>query len=301
MRRSLLPLLVLAACGGSSPPADPPAPAPAPAVAETPPAPAPDEPVLLDAGEAPRYPLRYRIPVGTQRAMEMVMTMKMDLAGTKIETPPMVTSGPVDVHEVGRDGVLTTRWTIDDTDVHPTPTSDPTMVDTLRAELAKLEHLVLETRFSERGQVLDSQLLTPAPTAELQQTFDNMANSTRNLVTALPVEEVGRGARWTIDDEMPSNGVTFTVHNEMELLDVTATTARIRGDVEMKAARQTLRTAAGEVPIEAVGRGQTEVLIDLTTFESDLTSNVEITMHMDVGTGQPMTMHMTMGMRMVLR
>jgi hypothetical protein len=299
MRAPALTLLALAACGGTQP--APPAPAPVAAEAPAPRQPVPGEPFVVEPGEEPRYQLRYRVPSGTRRSAEMVMDMAMDLAGTQVVTPTMIMTGPIDVTEVGRDGTVTAVWTVDDTDVRPTPGANPAMLDPMRTELEKLEHMVFQTRFSERGQIHGVEVLTKPPTAELEETFRDVSGNTKDMVTAVPVEAVGRGARWTIDDEMTSKGVAFDVHTEMEVVAVSETTVTLRGVIEMSAARQTIDVQGTPVPIEASGRGQSEVTIDFTTYQSTVSSSVAISMQMDVGTGQPMVMDIAMGIRMTTR
>jgi hypothetical protein len=294
MRLSLPLLLALAACGGSPAPA----PAPPPPV-EPEPVAGPDDPVLLDAGAEPRRRLRYRLVEGT-RQHEMDFTMSMDIAGQVIETPPMLMGGSLEVRDIAADGSHQQIWLCDRTDVRPFPTSDPAVVDALRSSMAALEGMRMRMHYSDRGRLLDTETTGGSLPPEAQQTYDQVTDGMQNLVTTLPVEAVGVGARWSLDEEKVTNGLTMRLHTVTEIVELTETSVRLRARMEMDVPRQDMPSDAGPMPVVGGGGGTVDTTVDLTTLASSLTSRIDLEFVVDPD-GARVTMQLAIGMGMRVR
>jgi hypothetical protein len=298
MRRTLPLLVILAACGSRAPA---PAPAPVPPPAEPEEVAGPDDPILLDAGEEPRHRLRYGVAEGARREHVMEMAMTLDVGGQEIVTPPMAMLGWLEVRNVASDGTHTQVWVCERTEIRPTPASTPAMNDAMRASMKQLEGMRMRMRYTGRGKLLETETTGGSLPAEAQENLDQVSSNLRNLITTLPVEAIGVGARWATDQEQTASGMTIQVHTETEVVDISGTGLRLRGRLTMTVPRQDVQSDQGPIPMQGSGGGTLESTIDLATLESTMSSRIELEFVVDPEGAQPVTMRMGVEMSVAVR
>jgi hypothetical protein len=154
-------------------------------------------------------------------------------------------------------------------------------------------------RHTDRGRVIESE--TRGGTPESQASMDDMMSNMESMLASLPVEAVGRGARWSVDRETARSGFAFVMHTESEVLDVTETSVRLRSTVEIRVPRQEMASAAGPVPVAGSGGGRGETTLDLTTMESSIVTDVDFSVITDPDGAQPSTTRITIGLSMRAR
>ena len=251
--------VALAACNGREP-AAPSRPAPSDAA----PVEARDraDPELLDPGAEPRVVLRYRVPPGTRRALELEYELMPPI-------PTMSIAGTIEVTTV-TDGVLTMRTTYSDTAVRGhagTSAADLAAVD---ENLATVRGVVFVTRMTDRGRSLGGAVEGDAPPA-VHAMVATLADSTSGAI--FPVEPVGVGARWRVVQPHALQGIDGELVDEWTLEAIDGDRIRLRS----------VQTAKGPLPpveggdVSFDGRGTVVQTVDLATYERELVTEMHIT------------------------
>ena len=215
--------LVLTACGTEAPsstsdpsPSAPSIATPSPTVVPTTATTADDAPVtaagpsveveLLDPGADPRRELRLSPEPGDRGAVDMRMTMDIDLAldgqpAPGVEIPPMLMGFELVVDEVSADAV-TMSYTYDRVGLDgPDPGG-------MEQALKGIEGLSGSATTTRRGAYLDGRIDVPSGAdpamAQMLTQFDQQMAS---LTVPMPEEPVGVGARWRVTTGLELNGV----------------------------------------------------------------------------------------------
>jgi hypothetical protein len=256
VRRSLVLVIALAACGGASkPPAAPPA---ATATPEAPAA-APKDgvPVVLDAGAEPRYALRYHPSAGAQQAMTFRMDMGMTMDGVELPIPTMTMEAVQQVVAVADDGTSTMRMTFTRASAEPRPDLTPEQHAQVQGMLRRYENVGMSSKMTVHGQVYDVEV-DPGTPPDIAKSFEQI----QMAFQALPAEPIGRGARWTTHGTkaIEGNAGTIVFDGTYEALEVDAEHIRIRAEVVL-ATDDTSTT-------KVTGSAHGESVVDLRTFRS---------------------------------
>lgn len=279
----------------STPPTPPDAaPAPVPVVAQVPPvvdaAPAPlpqkaSHPglELVSAGAEPRFPLRYQAAKGTKQHMTMTMAMTMTLTpNPPILFPEMVIGADVTAVDVDDDGDMTLEIELTGADVKDVAGSQ-IPADQVKAQMGDVAGMKTQMRVDPLGQMTDLQGTAIQTMQQQQMGFDQ-------LVAALPAEPVGVGAKWKIKQKIDQGALRLDQTVTVEVVEVTATTAKLKTRGRLSAPAQKLDFQGAEVDVErTTGSSQTTLSIDFTRLVPTVRGSVEMTMKMSAG-GEKATM-----------
>jgi Family of unknown function (DUF6263) len=166
---------------------------------------------LLDAGSEPRSELAYAPASGPapRLAMKMDMALRMTSSG---RAAPEATVPPItmllDVNVGAKTG---SEWKIDGNlagvSVDGTGPQQEGIAAAMRPQLELLKGLRMEYWLGPRGSVRDMKLTLPAGLPpQVQQLLSGMNQSFESMVSPLPAEPVGVGAKWQVVSRISSAG-----------------------------------------------------------------------------------------------
>lgn len=227
---------------------------------------------LVDAGAEPRQPLRFRLTEGTVQDLEVAMDMTMDLSGTGDAAdasdangtiPTIVMPLTAEVIDLDDRGSARIDATYLDAIVDPGATTDPDERADLEDALSMLGGSTISITQSSRGQLIY---------ADADGFDDAFGSSGMDLTRQLadftvpfPVEAVGVGAVWTVEQQIESDPVVLDQR-------ATYTVTAIDGDLISVVSRVELTLAPGAGDLGADGTiehytvtGDGTTIIDLTS------------------------------------
>jgi len=216
--RRLLPLILVAACGGTSKPA-PTAPLPEEAKAAPPPAAkepaAPTEPAkpapptgpvevkipalqttvkVVSGGKGKKEALRYTVKQGAKQAVELAMDFSGKQDTEEQVVPTIVLIGEAETRAVDKDGNAEYTVTVTGTDAR-TVTGSQVPVEKFKAVLGTLAGLTIGGTIGTTGVAGDVTLRIEKPQENAADTLE-LLRLTFPTLPVLPKEAVGVGAKW---------------------------------------------------------------------------------------------------------
>ena len=167
---------------------------------------------VLDAGPEPRSDLSYALTKGTSQKMAMAMDMAVSVK-TKGQTMPQTPMPRMTMifDTTSADKNAAGEFKIDarltGTSVDPNGGQQEQMARALRPQIEALKGLGMLYWVNPKGHVHDVKLDVPAsaPPAA-QQIMNGMSQSFESMVTPLPPDPVGVGARWQVVSRISTGG-----------------------------------------------------------------------------------------------
>jgi hypothetical protein len=167
---------------------------------------------LLEPGAEPRSDLSYALTKGSSQklAMTMDMSMGVKVKGQSAPTMPMprmtmtFDNGATDKNPAGEHRIESRLTGVS---VDPAGGQQEQMANALRPQLEAMKGLGMLYWVNPKGRVHDVKMDLPAamPPAA-QQLLGGMSQSFESMVTPLPAEAVGVGARWQVVSRASSGG-----------------------------------------------------------------------------------------------
>jgi hypothetical protein len=254
---------------------------------------------ILSEGAEPRFQLKYQAPAGTKQKMEMSMDMTMDIAGMgKMTTPTIIMLGDMEVVSVAADGKSTNKMTFTGVEVKDTKDSMPGAGDAIKDAMAKIKGTSTTMVLEPNGKVVSVEVDAPNDPM-LAQTMDQAKQGLDKMVTQLPDQAVGKGAKWRVKQTIEQGGIKMDQTIAFEVVEITATTAKLKGVLSMSAPKQTMDQGGISATVEKMdGNGTTELDIDFTKVVPTVTAAIDMDMKMTaMGQAQEMGMSMKMKIR----
>jgi hypothetical protein len=156
---------------------------------------------LLDAGEEPRAPLRYRLTAGSRESLVLELSNELKLAVGDMNAPvrsPLVRV-TIDVAVKATGARLELEGTLLSLAVPDDPAIAPRVVTALRSDLERLAGTAWTASFSDRGELLRVALPAPADAnTQVMTTLGQIRDAIRLLLPPLPEPPVGTNARWQV-------------------------------------------------------------------------------------------------------
>lgn len=172
--------------------------------------------VLLDPGKGPRKPLRYDLPGAYKDKIKMTMTMAMDMnmgpgQSMKMQLPPIYMEMELSVVEKLGNDEMRCKFAVTGADVLPGGDKlFEAMRDQLKAELNKVVGAAGTMIMNNRGVTRDMNLALPSNMdPNMRQTMESSRQAMEQMSSPLPVEPVGIGARWQVDQRIEQNGLVL--------------------------------------------------------------------------------------------
>jgi hypothetical protein len=269
MRKQLLALVLVAACGGKQKhvdtvplPPDPkvteeekkPAEEKPPAEAPKPPEPQPiDLPLasatptvkLVNAGKGKKTALKLAPKAGLKQQLEIAL----DFVGSEQEqgkdkkedtAPTVVLAGELETKEVAADGTSKFQLTLSGVDAKATPASK-VPVDQFKEVVGKLNGATIGGTVSPNGSASDLNLHVDKADQTIIGALAYMKTAFMPIWPVLPAEPVGAGAKWTVTTtEKIADQVDVTKTVSYELVSVKGTTWTIKAAAKITGTDQEL-------------------------------------------------------------
>ncbi|HYE61369.1 MAG TPA: hypothetical protein VD997_05180 [Phycisphaerales bacterium] len=169
---------------------------------------------LIDAGAEPRVQLRYAPAVGSTNTVNIRMSMssQADFAGKvmQMSTPSVVIRMDQAVKEVAPGGDITYDATF------TTMTTDGAGTNPMEAQLIKdalnaMQGMTARVVVSSRGETRSADFKLPeTAAAAAPEMVDKIRTMLNQLVTPLPVESVGKGAKWEVSAVVDNLGLSMS-------------------------------------------------------------------------------------------
>ena len=167
---------------------------------------------VLDQGAEPRSDLSYALVKGTSQKMVMAMDMAVGVktkGQTMPQTPMPRMTMTFDTSATDKNGAGEFR--IDShliaTSVDPSGGQQEQMARALRPQIDAMKGLGMAYWVSPKGRVHDVKLdMPPSVPAAAQQIMNGMSQSFESMVTPLPANPVGVGARWQVVSRLNTGG-----------------------------------------------------------------------------------------------
>ncbi len=264
---------------------------------------------LIDAGAAPRAPLRYQYQAGTTERVtsEMAISMAQEVNGQltpAMAMPPTRTVMETRITDVAADGSAQVEMRTVSAEAAPGPTStgDARPTDSL----VTMSRLAGRYRVDALGRTLQADVsLTPATGPEpdrpsTDRLLTEINGVSTNQASMFPDQAVGTGARWRVTTTQAFMGVNMQMTQEYTLRSR-------KGDIvelDMKMSGPVLDTgsaalAGAPAGIQQVANASGTATVDLRRLNPRMSMQVDN--EVSQGTvGQPGASRMKMQMRMTL-
>jgi hypothetical protein len=239
---------------------------------------APGDPVvtLLEPGDEPRAPLRYRYTAGRRTSLfvDMGTTMTMAVGNqpkTTIDAPPVRLALDTEVLEVAAStGTAQTRSTVERVDVMARPSDPPELVEAVARETGSLVGMGTDVRITSRGFVRNVKLNVPENVnPKLRSIIEDARNMTQQTCGAFPKESVGLGAHWRVDSKIKTSILTVEQTALVTLIERDENRVVLSVTVHQTAPKQRLEladlTPGTEATLESYvghGNGRSETPLD---------------------------------------
>jgi hypothetical protein len=167
---------------------------------------------LLEPGADPRSDLSYALTKGTAQKMAMAMDMAVAVktkgqAMPQTPMPRMTMIFDTSVADKNAAGEFKIDSRLVGTSVDPNGGQQEQMARALRPQIDAMKGLGMAYWVGPKGNVRDVKLDMPAGMpAAAQQIMNGMSQSFESMVTPLPKEPVGVGARWQVVSRLSTGG-----------------------------------------------------------------------------------------------
>jgi hypothetical protein len=181
---------------------------------------------LIDPGKEPREKLRFRYEAGKVERVKLVngTTMSVEVGEKKLATPRMPDveiQTALKVLSVDGGGGARRELTIERVSLASGVDLEPGTRDELLKMLKTIENLTGRHRVDSRGRLTSMELDKSAVAGpQLTQLMDQLEQSFSQLGAAFPEEEVGEGARWTVNTEVVQQGMRLRQSASYELTEL---------------------------------------------------------------------------------
>jgi hypothetical protein len=265
-----------------------------------------DDVVLLAAGGEPRRALRYVFHPGSRERMKMDMRLTMAMGiGEKqrapVTIPSMITMMRIDSQRLTSAGNLVQTFAIESVDVAKDPAGNPKVQEAVEKDLPKLVGLSGEAETTTRGQtVRGSVSVPPGVSQQVASMLEETQRSIREMTVPLPVQPVGRGARWTSTSVVHMNKMNVTRTGSYTLTQLDGDRGTLDVEIALGAPAQDVDNGQGpRIRLESMsgkGRGSRRFDLQRLVPTSDLDLTIEVAMSVEAqGAKQPVTVNTTMG------
>jgi hypothetical protein len=274
-------------------PTDPPAPPPIiPDAAPAPTTPATPTPAakakageleLLGTGDEPRFALRYQFTEGAGEALAMTTEMTMTMSPEPpVLFPETVVEASVAAISVDADGTMSLEITLTGADAKDVDGSKIPAAQ-VKAQMGDVVGMKTTILVDAHGHMTDEHGAAIQQIEQTQMGFNQLA-------AALPIEPIGKGAKWRIKQHFDQGELKIDQVMTFEVIAVTATTAKLRSTGKLTAPPQTIDWQGQKVDLEkTTGTSQATMTIDFARLVPDVRGTVEMTMRMNGG-GEKATM-----------
>lgn len=204
---------------------------------------------VLEQGAEPRSDLSYVLTKGTSQKMAMAMDMAVGVkthgqAMPQTPMPRMTMTFDTSVADknAGGDFKIDSRLTA--TSVDPNGGQQEQMAKALRPQIDAMKGLGMIYWVTPKGHVHDVKLdVPPSVPAAAQQIMNGMSQSFESMVTPLPSDPVGVGAKWQVVSRISTGGADILQSAIYTLKSRSGPKATLEVTILQLAANDTIHTA----------------------------------------------------------
>lgn len=228
---------------------------------------------LLEPGAEPRKALRFHPKPGDKQSMLMTMKIGMDIKMGEMENPPvklpvMKLAMDVTVKDVASNGDISYDIVTTDASVVDDPDVIPQVADAMKNALAGIKGLGGKGVVSSRGISKGAEVKAPeGADPQVSQFVDQIRETISRVVTPLPEEPVGAGAKWEARMPIKSQGITLNQKETSELASIDGDHGSVKTSVSQTASNQKIQNPmmpGTKVDLAKMsGNGTGEVTFDL--------------------------------------
>jgi hypothetical protein len=190
----------------------------------------------------------------------------------EVVLPPVRIVVAIDPQSVSADGDLTYAWRVTSSAVAAQDGDRSPLVEGMRAEVAAVEHLSGTATVTTLGLTttisLDPGSLADAAAGTTGQMVEQVRQTLRDLAAPLPVESVGRGARWEKLSQLASKDARITQTDTFTLAEAVRTAGVLDDVLAQTAPSQPLRVlgaSGSQARMESMlASGDAKVRFDLS-------------------------------------
>jgi hypothetical protein len=240
---------------------------------------------LVEPGEEPRSPLRYRFTAGRRTTMfvdmELVLSIAMGASSKKtVSTPPLRMVFAVEVLDVmAPSGAAHIRTTVESVEVRSRASDPHDMIESLRRETSALRGLTTDARISQRGFARDFKSNVPSDVSpKLRSAVESTQSACQQLVAPFPTEPVGLGAHWRVESNATTSDIAFKQRTLVTLVERDEHRVVLSFTIDQVAPKQRLKVP--DLPPGATstlenykghGNGRSEAPLDFRTPTAEMT------------------------------
>jgi len=253
---------------------------------------------LISAGAEPRKTLRLHPQAGDKQSLGMTVKMVMEMGTAPAMKMPAMQMG-LDVTVKGvTGGDIAYETTVSEASVVDDPDAAP-MAAAFDAAMANLKGMTITGVTTDRGVAKEAHFKMPANSdPSVQQTMDQVKTAMAQV--ALPEEEVGVGAQWSVQRKFKTQGMMVDQAETYEVTALEDDNVTLKTGVTQTTANQKIENPSmpgKKVDIsklETKGTGTATInLGKLVATAGTGEMHTEMSMGMDMG-GQTQTMNMKM-------
>jgi hypothetical protein len=267
---------------------------------------------LLEPGAEPRKALRLRPKPGDKQALALAIDMNVevkmgDVTAQSMKMPQMKITMETAVQSVATNGDISFETVVGEVEVVPDSQTAPQIVEAMKTSVAGLKGISGAGTISSRGLSKGIDIKPPTSTDPgAQQATEQMKEALSRMVSTLPEEAVGPGAKWAVKMPINSQGMLIQQEARYELISVEEDVLTLTSTVTQNAANQKIENAM--MPglkmdlTKMVGQATSNTKVDLTKLmpvEGTMSSDSDVSMSMQAG-GQKQAINSKIQMRMRL-
>ena len=251
---------------------------------------------LQSTGVEPRRPLRYALTKGREESMALDTTMGMSMSMAGMAMPDMVMPtmhmvGKSTVTDVAPNGDASTQMSFSDVSLINGAGVDPALSSALQSGLADLKTMPSTATMTSRGIMRDSKFdLTKITNPQMAQMMGSMASTMQSLSVPFPEEPVGVGAKWTVRQALPSNGLNIYQEFQLELQSIDEHGCKLAFRMTQTAPPQPVQSGLMPAGVQATldrfegaGTGTKTIQFDSLIPTSDMSMKTTTAMSVDAG------------------
>lgn len=261
---------------------------------------------LVEAGNAPFEPIRYRIAAGTTWAakLELHMNMGMRLGDQEVpmpNLPPSRTSLQITATEVSPTGDAHLTFTIESVEILDADQYDAQVVASMSEGYEAIRNFSGSMDMSPLGVATNAVINIPESVDEITRSVpEDMRKSLTQLSTLLPSEPVGVGARWIARQRLLVRGIEVQQainyqldRREGDVLTITANVAQTAHDAAMQLPGLPEGARVVVDSLESSGSGQSELNLTSVVPSADATVHTNVSARI-IAEGQEQALNMRM-------
>jgi hypothetical protein len=201
---------------------------------------------LLQAGTEPRRELKFRPTANSKQTMTMTMGMSMEMIVgetplPKTPIPKMVLQIDSRVQRVDPSGDIHCSFGYSDIRAIADKDTSPEVLAAMQKSLKSMVGTKIDLVIGSNGQMKSKNLSLPKNIDPMiKQSLAQLDRSMEQISTPLPVEKIGLGAKWQVNNSIQVAGIKFDRSSTYEVVEIDETGMTVKTTISQSAPPQDL-------------------------------------------------------------